>query len=125
MRFLGHLETHPNHPIRHDLFQQSVDLATGYILPEALAMKLTLKPIVSCLNKPLSDAYIETNDNSSNPPPVGSGTAIVGGATTLAPGATSSKGASKSGADVINVNKYALGGVQVFLAAVLGAVAVL
>lgn len=89
-------------------------------------MKLTLKPIVNCLNKPLSDAYIETNDNSSNPPPVGSGTAIAGGAaTTLAPGATSSKGASKSGADVINVNKYALGGVQVFLAAVLGAVAVL
>jgi hypothetical protein len=30
---------------------------------------LTLKPIIECQNKRLSDAYKETNDNSTNPPP--------------------------------------------------------
>ena len=57
--------------LEHDLFQQSVEIATGYILPDALARtpKLTLQPIITCLGKPLSDAYIETNDNTTNPPP--------------------------------------------------------
>lgn len=59
--------------LEHDLFQQSVDVATGYILPEALAHQpsFNLKPVINCLNKPLSDAYIETNDNTTNPPPAG------------------------------------------------------
>jgi hypothetical protein len=113
-------------PGRHDLFQQSVDLATGYIIPEALAMNFTLKPIVNCLNKPLSDAYMETNNNNSNPPPAASGTSIVGGAaTTLAPGSAASGTSSKSAAEVLSVSKYVLAGVQVFLATALGAVAVL
>lgn len=57
--------------LEHDLFQQSVEIATGYILPDALARtpKLTLQPVISCLSLPLSDAYIETNDNKTNPPP--------------------------------------------------------
>ena len=57
--------------LEHDLFQQSVEIATGYILPDALARtpKLTLQPVITCVNKPLADAYIETNDNSTNPPP--------------------------------------------------------
>jgi len=56
--------------LEHDLFQESVDLAVGYVLPDALAHKppFTIQPVVSCLNKPLSDAYIETNDNATNPP---------------------------------------------------------
>jgi peptidoglycan/xylan/chitin deacetylase (PgdA/CDA1 family) len=56
--------------LEHDLFQQSVEIATGYILPAALAFqpKLTIEPVVNCLHKPLSDAYVETNDNSTNPP---------------------------------------------------------
>jgi hypothetical protein len=56
--------------LEHDLFQQAVDVATGYILPSALAHKppFTIQPVVTCLNKPLSDAYIETNDNKTNPP---------------------------------------------------------
>ncbi|KAI0670200.1 hypothetical protein C8Q78DRAFT_1070579 [Trametes maxima] len=55
--------------LEHDLFQQTVDIATGYILPDALAHQppFKIEPIVQCLNKPLRDAYIETNDNSSNP----------------------------------------------------------
>lgn len=57
--------------LEHDLFQQTVDLATGYILPEALAHQPAFKmmPVITCLNKPLADAYIETNNNSTNPPP--------------------------------------------------------
>lgn len=55
--------------LEHDLFQQSVDIATGYILPDALAHNppFKIEPIISCLNKPMQDAYIETNDNASNP----------------------------------------------------------
>lgn len=57
--------------LEHDLFQQSVEIATGYILPDALARtpKLTLQPVITCLGQPLANAYIETNDNSTNPPP--------------------------------------------------------
>jgi hypothetical protein len=57
--------------LEHDLFEQCVDLATGYILPDALAYTPSFKiqPVIECLNKPLSDAYVETNDNSSSPPP--------------------------------------------------------
>ena len=60
--------------LEHDLFEQTVDLATGYILPAALAYtpKLDIKPVISCLNKPMGDAYLETNDNSSNPLPTAS-----------------------------------------------------
>jgi len=56
--------------LEHDLFEQTVEVATGYILPDALAHKpnFTITPVVSCLNKPLTDAYIETNDNKTNPP---------------------------------------------------------
>lgn len=57
--------------LEHDLFQQSVEIATGYILPDALARtspKLTLQPVITCLNQPLANAYVETNDNSTNPP---------------------------------------------------------
>ncbi|KDR84842.1 hypothetical protein GALMADRAFT_53673 [Galerina marginata CBS 339.88] len=56
--------------LEHDLFEQSVEVATGYILPDALAHNppFTIRPVISCLNKDLRDAYIETNDNSTNPP---------------------------------------------------------
>lgn len=61
--------------LEHDLFAQTVDLATGYILPAALAgsPQLTIKPVIECLNLPFGDAYVETNDNSSHPIPAGSG----------------------------------------------------
>lgn len=59
--------------LEHDLFAQTVDLATGYILPAALANqpKFDIKPVISCLNKPMSDSYLETNDNKTNPLPTG------------------------------------------------------
>ena len=60
----------PNDHSRHDLWQQTVQIAVGYILPDALAFqpKLTIEPIIQCIHQPMSNAYIETNDNSSNPP---------------------------------------------------------
>jgi len=56
--------------LEHDLFVETVELATGYILPQALAHQppFNIQPVVQCLNKPMTDAYIETNDNSTNPP---------------------------------------------------------
>lgn len=57
--------------LEHDLFQQSVEVATGYILPDALAHQpaFNIEPVVKCMNLSPGDAYIETNDNSTNPPP--------------------------------------------------------
>jgi hypothetical protein len=57
--------------LAHDLYQQSVDLATGYILPDALAQtnpSFNIVSIIECLGQPLSNAYKETNNNSTNPP---------------------------------------------------------
>ncbi|KAG8961267.1 chitin deacetylase [Tulasnella sp. 419] len=46
--------------LAHDLYQQTVDLAIGYVLPDALARRnpqFNLQSIISCLHKPLGDAY--------------------------------------------------------------------
>ena len=58
--------------LEHDLFQQTVEVATGYILPDALARKpaFNITPVISCMNRALSEAYVETNDNKTNPLPV-------------------------------------------------------
>ena len=58
--------------LEHDLFEQTVEVATGYILPDALAHNppFTIQPVVSCLNLPMADAYIETNDNTTNLPAI-------------------------------------------------------
>jgi hypothetical protein len=63
--------------LEHDLFQDTVDIATGYILPDAIARGgFTIEPIAMCVNRGLANSYIETNDNSSFPPPQGTGTVI-------------------------------------------------
>ncbi|GJE87724.1 carbohydrate esterase-like protein [Phanerochaete sordida] len=84
--------------LEHDLFAQTVDLATGYILPAALAFqpKLDIKPVVECLNKPMQDAYLETNDNSTNPLPTGSN--ISPTFTSGAPGSAQASGNTTGGA---------------------------
>lgn len=57
--------------LQHDLFQQAVEVNTGYILPDALAHQPPFKigPVVDCLQRKVGDAYIETNDNKTYPPP--------------------------------------------------------
>lgn len=52
------------------MYQQTVELAVGYLLPSALAARnpsYNLMPIITCQKKPLGDAYVETNNNSTNP----------------------------------------------------------
>jgi hypothetical protein len=58
--------------LEHDLFQQTVEVATGYILPDALARKpaFNITPVIDCMGLSMSDAYSETNDNKTNPLPV-------------------------------------------------------
>ncbi|PSR80727.1 hypothetical protein PHLCEN_2v6643 [Hermanssonia centrifuga] len=97
--------------LEHDLFAQTVDIATGYILPAALANKpsFNIKPVISCLNKPLSDAYLETNDNSSNPLPSGTN-AAPGTFTSGAPGSSEATGsASNNGSSTKNNGAIAVG----------------
>jgi len=79
--------------LEHDLFEQTVQIATGYILPDALATvpKFNITPVVSCLNLPMSDAYIETNNNVTHEPVI-SGTLV----TTIRPTATGAGGSGKS-----------------------------
>ncbi|KAK4687695.1 hypothetical protein P7C73_g2423, partial [Tremellales sp. Uapishka_1] len=64
--------------LEHDLYQQTVDLAVGYVLPMALASgsQYTLKSIINCLGLPVSEAYIETSSNATT-------TAITSGSTTF------------------------------------------
>jgi len=81
--------------LEHDLFEQSVEVATGYILPDALAHKppYKIQPVINCLNKPLSDAYVETNDNKTSPPPKnGAGVTLSSGA----PGSAQETGSSSA-----------------------------
>jgi hypothetical protein len=68
--------------LEHDLFEQAVELATGYILPDALqrsSPKLDIMPVSECMGLPLSDAYVETNNNATHPP-AQSGTRLSSGA---------------------------------------------
>jgi len=83
--------------LEHDLWEQTVEIATGYILPDALARRpaFNIVPVISCLNMPISNAYIETNDNSTNPPPINSATTIHTTATATA-GPGSGSGSSSS-----------------------------
>jgi peptidoglycan/xylan/chitin deacetylase (PgdA/CDA1 family) len=66
--------------LAHDLYQQSVDLATGYVLPDALARQppFKLESIITCQHQPLENAYVETNHNDTNPPVGGTGTKAGG-----------------------------------------------
>ncbi|PWN50242.1 glycoside hydrolase/deacetylase [Violaceomyces palustris] len=85
--------------LAHDLYQQSVELATEVVLPAALSMspKQNILPIIECLNKPLGDAYVETNRNISGSQP----TATASGSASVKPtssSSTSSSAGSSSGA---------------------------
>ncbi|GAA5869184.1 hypothetical protein JCM3774_003974 [Rhodotorula dairenensis] len=53
--------------LAHDLYQQSVDLAVDYVLPNVInAGRLKMKTIASCLGQSLADSYIETAEDSSD-----------------------------------------------------------
>jgi peptidoglycan/xylan/chitin deacetylase (PgdA/CDA1 family) len=82
--------------LEHDLFEQSVEIATGYILPDALARqpRFEIMPVSQCLNLQLSDAYVETNNNSTHPPAI---SAVAASGTSAVVINTLSSGASGAG----------------------------
>lgn len=81
--------------LEHDLYPQTVDLAIGYILPDAMARgDITFKNVINCLGKPIEDAYIETNNNSTNPPGDGATTIITTASTTSGTGKSTGKSSS-------------------------------
>jgi len=82
--------------LEHDLFQQSVDVATGYILPDALAHQFNIKPVIECLNMNMQDAYIELNDNSTNPPLIDQGVVSMTSTPSGYPLSTGKSGSSPS-----------------------------
>ncbi|KAG9120505.1 chitin deacetylase, partial [Ceratobasidium sp. 392] len=108
--------------LAHDLYQQTVDLATGYVLPDARARKFNLMSIVDCLKKPLSEAYIETASNSSSPHSTGT---MTGGASGTNTGAGSSPTGGSGGSGNNNAAGRVVGGVVGALVGVAAAVAVL
>ncbi|TIC73565.1 glycoside hydrolase/deacetylase [Wallemia mellicola] len=59
--------------LQHDLYQQSVELAVAYVLPDAVnrSPKLNLLSVIDCLQKPQTEAYIETSANKTKPYEVG------------------------------------------------------
>ncbi|TIB15518.1 hypothetical protein E3P92_01649 [Wallemia ichthyophaga] len=61
--------------LQHDLYQQAVELAVAYVLPDALQRQpeLNLLSVIDCLQKPQTEAYIETSSNETAPSEVGAG----------------------------------------------------
>ncbi|KAI0786100.1 hypothetical protein C8Q75DRAFT_867513 [Abortiporus biennis] len=119
--------------LEHDLFQQTVELATGYILPAALANNpaLTIQPVITCLHKDFGDAYIETNNNSTNPLPVtasgsgSSGSSQSASGTNSGSGAQATGGSGKSSAARVSVDNLLSGVVTGGVAIVAGLSALL
>ncbi|GAA6003967.1 hypothetical protein JCM10207_006490 [Rhodosporidiobolus poonsookiae] len=130
--------------LAHDLYQQSVDLAVDYILPNVINQgKLKIKTIAQCLGESLENSYIETSDNATVPvqttatvvgatgvgfvPSVGAQYAATGGSTGgSASGASTSGGSAPSaGASAGSGGGNGAGSVRVAVAGlVMGAVGV-
>ncbi|KAI3481203.1 hypothetical protein L1887_56520 [Cichorium endivia] len=107
--------------LAHDLYQQAVDIAVNIVLPAAQQMspKQNLMPIVQCLKKPASDAYVETYANSSGSLPNEVGTSgthsltatqAAAGSLATATGSSSGSGSGSgsSGASMGSVPSFVL-----------------
>ncbi|PPQ66102.1 hypothetical protein CVT26_010903 [Gymnopilus dilepis] len=108
---LGNVSTMSNGFIvlEHDLFEQTVEVATGYILPDALAHKppFNIRPVVNCLNRDLADAYIETNNNATNPPAFSAAVSAGALTTTAAPAGQTGGSGGSSGSKSAGVSLHA------------------
>ena len=94
--------------LQHDLYQQCVDLAVGYVMPMAISSgKYQMKSIIDCLGRPLSEAYIETSSNTTQTfvtsaastyfqPTVGTQTGSVAVTPTSASGGSGASGSAGS-----------------------------
>jgi len=69
--------------LQHDLYEITVDMATGYTLNAALNANppFKLKPIGSCVGTKVADLYLETNTNKTFPYPNSTSGAISGNST--------------------------------------------
>jgi len=122
--------------LEHDLYEQTVELATGYLLPDVLARRnpsFNLMSIIECQHKPLGDAYVETNNNQTNPQasnaypltgtvaisatPGGTGGAGVGASSTSS---SASPSATKKSAGDVNVPVHGIYGAAAVAFAVVG-----
>ncbi|GAC92536.1 chitin deacetylase [Pseudozyma hubeiensis SY62] len=101
--------------LAHDLYQQAVDIAVNVVLPAAAQMspKQNLMPIVQCLKKPSSDAYVETYSNSSGSLPNETGasgthqltsTKAAAGSLASATSGGSSSGSGSSGKSAASIS---------------------
>jgi hypothetical protein len=115
--------------LEHDLYQEAVDLAVGYVLPAAIksinaSSPYTLKSIADCLGAGVANSYAETTTNKTaltgtTAVPGASGTATIGGGavsgTASASGGGGSSSNNTSGASSLRVGVVqglvALGGV--------------
>ena len=81
--------------LEHDLYQQTVDVAIDYVLPDALARgNIKFSNVVECLHKPLEDSYLETNNNATNPPGNAATTLALTTSTVSGGGSSGTKGSS-------------------------------
>jgi len=112
--------------LEHDLFQQSVDIATGYILPDALAHQppFKIEPVISCINQPLNNAYLELNNNNTNPLPA-SNTSASGSGSANTDSAQTSGGSGGSGNSASTVGLPGLGPVLAVALALLAGTSLL
>lgn len=73
--------------LEHDLYQQSVDLAVGYILPSvqnSTNPKFNLQSIVECHGQSVAEAYLETASNTTTPTGANSTSSASGSAASIA-----------------------------------------
>jgi len=93
--------------LQHDLYQETVDLAVGYILPDAISHdpKFALSSVNHCLHQSLEEAYAETSTKGTS-----------GGNGTTGGGSGSGSGSGASGASGAGRNA----GVNVGIGAVVG-----
>ncbi|KAG8926247.1 chitin deacetylase [Tulasnella sp. 418] len=98
--------------LQHDLYQESTDMAVGYIVPDALTHQppFHLKPIVECLGKTLENAYAESDgvpDKGAAGSPGGISASIGGSAaasrSATATGANTTGGSSGSGNNLVTI----------------------
>lgn len=106
--------------LAHDLYKQSVELATEVVLPAALQQqpKQTVEPIITCQGRQLGDSYVETNRNVSGSGGVNS----PGGLESAVPSTSSSSSSSSGSSDAVRVIAHfsvAIGGVMFGAAALL------
>jgi len=85
--------------LQHDLFEQEVDLSTGYSIPAAMAAKFNLMNIQTCQKTAMTEAYLETiQDKSKIPFFTGSGPIDVqGNGTTVSVPSSNGQTAQGSG----------------------------